>query len=251
MKLKKLLQFKRIYFYGNSILENDEYKQAELLTEIESAKKPLRFDVINLLISKSKNENPIYLEIGVRNPIENFDKINCKTKYSVDPGIEFDENPVDFKLTSDNFFTELRKGKVLTQDIKFDVIFIDGLHLADQVERDIQNSLEFIKEDGFIVLHDCNPSTEFHAREKHNFRISPAWSTWNGTVWKALYKTRLNKNLSTCCIDSDCGIGIISKIKLFDSLEKDFNPFFEFHIFENNRTESLNLISFEEFKKKI
>ena len=44
---------------------------------------------------------------------------------------------------SRSFFTNLKGGKILNPKIKFDVIFIDGLHLAEQVERDIENSLDF------------------------------------------------------------------------------------------------------------
>ena len=55
------------------------------------------------------------------------------------------------------------KGKLLNSETKFDVIFIDGLHLAEQVERDIENSLDFIKEDGYF--YDCNPPSEWHARK--------------------------------------------------------------------------------------
>ena len=74
------------------------------------------------------------------------------------------------------------EGKILIPDITFDVIFIDGLHLADQVEKDIDNALKFIKEDGFIILHDVNPPTEWHARESYLFFNSPAAGAWNGTV---------------------------------------------------------------------
>ena len=61
--------------------------------------------------------------------MQNFNKIKATKKYSVDPGIEFKENPVDFKMTSD-VFLKLSTNQVLSNDIEFDVIFIDGLHLA-------------------------------------------------------------------------------------------------------------------------
>lgn len=251
MKLAKLKMLKRIYFFGNSVIENDEFINAANLTTIESNKTPYRYEIINYLLSKVAVEQPVYLEIGVRNPAENYDKINCAIKYSVDPGIEFKENPVDYKITSDEFFKQLSAGTVLKQDQKFDVIFIDGLHLADQVERDILNALNCLNKDGFIVLHDCNPPTEYHARENHNFRMSPALNNWNGTVWKALFKMRFNKGLSTCCIDADWGVGVIMKNDLFPALETNFNPFFEYSLFDQNRKKSLNLISFESFRNTI
>ena len=133
--------------------------------------------------------------------------------------------------------------------IQFDVIFIDGLHMAEQVGQDIQNALRYIKDSGFIVLHDCNPPTEYHAREDYYYRLSPARQYWNGTVWKAFYESRLNKAVSSCCIDCDFGVGVISRKRYFNSLDKDINPYFEFSVFKKYRKEILNLISFESFKK--
>lgn len=187
----------------------------------------------------------------MRYPEHNFNKIKANKKYSVDPGFENETNPVDFKLTSDIFFNKLSKSEVLSNDIKFDVIFIDGLHLAEQVEKDIENALKFIKEDGYIVLHDCNPPTFFHASELYEYRLSPALGNWNGTTWKAFYKYRLQENLYSCCIDTDWGIGIISKTNRIGDFSTVKNPYFEYEIFNKNRKESLNLISFKDLKRSL
>jgi len=149
-------------------------------------------------------------------------------------------------MTSDLFFEELRQGLILDKDVKFDVIFIDGLHLADQVDKDIINALDFIKDDGFIVLHDCNPPTEWHARETFNYHFSPAGGYWNGTTWKAFMKWRFNADIHSCCIDSDSGVGILSKNQLIGNSIVSKNLFFEL---ANNRKEHLNLISFVDLKK--
>ena len=240
-------KLKNYYNWGGRFI-NDPFNIAtKKLNDIENAKSPFRYDVINFLLSSTNREN-IYLEIGVRNPADNFNKINAAIKYSVDPGLEFKENPVDFVLTSDQFFDQLREGKILNKDIRFDVIFIDGLHTAEQVDRDIQNALDFIKDDGFIVLHDCNPPTEWHAREKHKYEISPAMQNWNGTTWKGFMKWRNNASLYSCTIDSDWGVGIISKSKKIGESTSVHNPFYEFHVFNKNKQECLNLISFDDFK---
>ena len=52
---------------------------------------------------------------------------------------------MDFKLTSDDFFEKLDKGEVLSNDIRFDVIFVDGLHTAVQVDKDIQNAFDAVE----------------------------------------------------------------------------------------------------------
>jgi hypothetical protein len=247
---KKYKRQKQLSNVGAKIVNDPIYIESVQKSTLEIEKRPYRFDIINFLLQKINKPHSIYLEIGVRNPQENFDKIDAVTKYSVDPGFENKQNPVDFKMTSDDFFSALDSGKILSKDNKFDLIFIDGLHLADQVERDINNALRYIDDHGFIVLHDCNPPTEFHARESYYYRNSPAHGLWNGTTWKAFYKARLNKSLFSCCIDTDWGLGIISKSKNIGMYAQVDNPFFEYHVFEANRKDSLNLISFDELQQK-
>lgn len=224
------------------------FVKAQKLSLMEMRKRPLRTEVINHVLSLAEGETT-YLEIGVRNPDDNFNHINADKKYSVDPGVEFEANPVDFKTTSDDFFDKLSNSEVLSAEIRFDVIFIDGLHLADQVNRDIINALKYIKDEGFIILHDCNPPTEWHARMEYDYHLSPAGRFWNGTTWKAFLKWRFNPHLHSCCIDSDWGVGVLSKnIQIGQSI-KPTNQFFEFNELDKNRTELLNLLPFEEFKK--
>jgi hypothetical protein len=242
--LKKL---KNYYNWGGRFLTDSYHIESKKLNELEMAKRPFRYDVLNFLIS-SLNRETTYLEIGVRNPDDNFNNIKADIKYSVDPGLEFKANPVDFPLTSDQFFDQLRSGNILKSDSQFDVIFIDGLHTAEQVDRDIKNALDFIKEDGFIVLHDCNPPTESHAREEHKYEISPAMQNWNGTTWKGFVKWRQNPSVYSCTIDTDWGVGIISKTKNIGTHTMLTNEFFEFSVFNKSKKEFLNLISFSELK---
>jgi hypothetical protein len=192
-----------------------------------------------------------YLEIGIRNPADNFDLIQCKNKYSVDPGYEIDKNPAIYPFESDVFFKKFFYNELdICSDMKFDVIFIDGLHLADQASRDILNSIKCIKDDGFIVMHDCNPPNEYFAREDYAYANGPSGSFWNGTTWKAFYNARHHKDIYSGCIDCDWGVGILSKNSLGGLLNRinDIeNPFYEFKVFESNRKTHLNLISYDEF----
>lgn len=227
------------------------YKNIALLSQKEKSKTPSRTEIINFFLALTNQKN--YLEIGVRNPDNNFNRISCLNKFSVDPGVEFLANPVDFKYTSDVFFQKLKNNELelISKDTSFDVIFVDGLHLAEQVYKDIENSLSFLHDDGFLILHDCNPPSEFHQREDYSFTNSPAGIFWNGTTWKAFYAYRCNENYFSICFDTDWGVGVISKRDFlkFNNLKFNKNMFFEFNTLDINRKEHLNLISFSEWKK--
>ncbi|MEO7523343.1 MAG: class I SAM-dependent methyltransferase [Ferruginibacter sp.] len=244
----KNIQHNKLYQLGRRFNSDEAFKSVSQLSQEEMAKNPKRHDVINFLAAKYGAQT--YLEIGVRNPADNFNLVNIREKYSVDPGFEFESNPVDFKLTSDDFFLQLNENKLsISTDIKFDIIFIDGLHLAYQVDRDIKNSMQFLSEHGFIVMHDCNPPTEYHARETYNFVNSPADGFWNGTTWKAFVKARTM--YYSCCIDTDWGVGILSKQSrpCFNVLENNENPYFDFNILNTTRKEQLNLVTYHEFSE--
>ena len=105
-----------------------------------------RTDIINYFIEKYNYNN--YLEIGIDNPNNNFNKIICRNKTGVDP-----HKACDFKMTSDDFFSQLKKTNF------YDIIFIDGLHTSSQVLKDIKNSLNCLSAEGTIIVHDCNPAT--------------------------------------------------------------------------------------------
>jgi hypothetical protein len=226
-----------------------------------------RNDIINYLIKTKKFKN--YLEIGVRIPDECFNKIECPTKHSVDPGHEKYYDPkiaeeyhkITYKFTSDKFFELLDMGSLdLNKDYKWDIIFIDGLHLAEQVEKDILNSLKHLSPSGIIVIHDINPATIHTAREDYQYKVSTNQfdkvtynfnlGYWNGTVWKTFYKMRTTRpDLEMYSVNTkDMGVGIIKKGSQ-ECCEFD-NPFYEFNKFAAKRNYYLNLITIEEFLTK-
>lgn len=248
-EIKKLVATLRMSF---RIARDGKFAEVRAITLKEKEKTPNRTHIINFLLSLTERLD--YLEIGVRNPQSNFAHIKCRNKISVDPGVEFKENPVSYKMTSDAFFNNLDGHKLqIKPGIRFDVVFIDGLHLAEQVERDILNSLRYIKDDGFIVLHDCNPPTIFHQREDYGFLNSPAKGSWNGTTWKAFYKYRHSTDLYSICFDTDWGVGILSKTPYggFNQLKQEiWNPYFEYMKLQQKKGELLNLMDFEVWRNK-
>ena len=135
----------------------------------------LRSSVINKIISKNGLTNAKYLEIGVWNGLT-FKDINASFKDGVDPGQYCDSEYVNYKITSDDFF----KNHIKT---KYDIIFIDGLHTAHQVSKDIFNSINNLNDGGWIILDDVFPHCEYE-QERLNLKKVGAQT---GDVWKAVY----------------------------------------------------------------
>lgn len=182
-----------------------------------------RTEIINALV-KGKTS---YLEIGYYDG-RNHELINCPSKLAVDPSpltTNFKHNVV--KLTSDVFFKTNRR--------KFDVIFIDGLHEHQQVSRDVDNSLKYLNEGGYIILHDVLP-------EKLEHTIVPRpkpTGHWNGDVYKAWLKLRRVSSLSMYVINDDNGVGVIQVGE-----QKPIHVPLEF---ESITRENMNIISVKEF----
>jgi hypothetical protein len=146
-------------------------------------------------------------------------------------------------MTSDSFFDSI------DTDQKFDIIFIDGLHLDFQVDKDIENSLRHLSEGGTIVLHDCNPPTKYHAAESPVFS-APANGEWNGTVYLSLIKLRLYRNdLKLVTVDTDWGVGILTR-DISESLDVFPNLAISWDFFSGNKNLILDLISPDEFKER-
>lgn len=188
-----------------------------------------RFEIINYLIKKHGYTR--YLEIGVGKG-KNFSKINCVSKFGVDP-----EYPTTFVMTSDKFFEQLGKHE------KYDIIFIDGDHAKRAVMRDINNSLKHINTDGIILVHDMNPTSPKVARK----RPKPGNPTWYGDGYKCLILLRSTYPfLIVRTIDTDCGIGVIKrtmkKQPLIDVPEKT-----SYEFMNKDRWHSIGLISIDEF----
>lgn len=193
-----------------------------------------RTELINGLIKKNKYST--YLEIGVNTPSQpgyNWSNVLVETKHGVDPNVD-----TTFRMTSDEFFE-----KHIQQ--KYDIIFVDGLHIFEQVYRDIVNSLLNLNEGGIIVVHDCNPMTEITQRR---LRASDAW---HGDVWKSIIKLRMeNPELEIHTVDTDEGCGLIRKGSQELLIVSEEINVYEFSFLEKNRKKALNLISTEEFKFK-
>ena len=123
---------------------------------------------------RTQHDKLNYLEIGVRhattfNAVQPF----ATTALAVDiDDISHNLNPGSLfaNVSSDDFFTSY-EGDF------FDLIFIDGLHTAEQVEKDFNGSLKILNPNGAIYFHDTWP-------------VEAAMATQNacGDVWKFVEK---------------------------------------------------------------
>lgn len=189
-----------------------------------------RSSIINSLIHKIGANH--YLEIGSFDG-ETFDKILCSNRVSVDPvNPRCKSGGLHYQMTSDQFFAQNSE--------LFDVIFVDGLHHADQVYRDIENSLNSLRPGGFIVCHDMNPIAEEHQA------VPFVSGIWNGDCWKALVKVRqTHPDLYVCTVDTDHGCSVITKNLAPNPLSTTQELVYK--NLDSNRKQWLNLIQPSEF----
>src|SRR6185312_13814682 len=130
-------------------------------------------ELIQALIDKHNLES--YCEIGLQNASNNFNKINCKIKCSVDPD---PQAKAMFDCTSDEFFR--------VNSNKFSIFFIDGYHECNQVKRDFENSLKCLNDNGYILIHDVCPENEQGTKVPRETKV------WWGDVYKFAMSIRNN-----------------------------------------------------------
>jgi hypothetical protein len=185
-----------------------------------------RFDIIQHLITYYNFKS--YLEIGVLGR-ETLNQINVPLRHGVDPN-----GQGDFTMTSDEFFANHCQ-------YNYDLIFIDGLHLREQVLKDIENSLTHLNDGGIIICHDMLPEEEWH-----QLLQGVSGQPWTGDCWKAFADLRSTRSdLSMCVVDCDWGCGIIKRgtqeLYLKSNLEWTWQDF------EQNKKDIMNIITVEEF----
>ncbi|OBH08914.1 class I SAM-dependent methyltransferase [Mycobacterium sp. E1747] len=178
----------------------------------------------------------IYLEIGVSKG-EAFRHIAAEEKIAVDPEFALSARTRKraaakastthyFETSSDAFFAN---ETLFLEQRGIDVAFIDGLHTYRQVIRDVENTLRYLRDDGVILVHDCNPTSasmacpaesyaEFRAR--HRWR-DISWgltksgvyaALWCGDVWKAIVELRSTReDLRIVVLNCDFGVGVIRR----------------------------------------
>ena len=101
------------------------------------------------------------------------------------------------RMTSDAYFAAYPEAR-------FDVIFIDGLHLYDQVRRDLVNALAAVKPGGWIALHDSFPRDWL---EEHVPQI--VTSGWTGDGWKVAFELLETEGVEFRLVAIDHGVLVV------------------------------------------
>ncbi|MCH4821594.1 class I SAM-dependent methyltransferase [Gramella lutea] len=185
-----------------------------------------RLKVLQELIDQNGYQK--YLEIGVHKGFV-FLELKCPKKVAIDPKFQIDfhyklkklfKRPYNFRnkyfeMTSDKFFIEHKK--FIKAFGAFDLVFVDGLHTFEGSLKDVLNSLNYLHEDGCVVVHDCFPprkaaATPANSYQEVNLLKPDGWNgLWCGDVWKTIvYLKKLYKDeLEVLVLDTDFGLGII------------------------------------------
>lgn len=153
-----------------------------------------RWTVLSYLMDRFQYKS--YLEIGTFD-----DEIFSAMRKQVEIAIGVDPwKGGTHRMTSDVFFSSNVQ--------MFDLIFVDGLHEADQAFRDIQNSLKFLNDNGTIVIHDCNP---FGDELISQVPRHPNAFNWAGDTWKAAVAMRMAVDVEILVVDIDFGVGVLRR----------------------------------------
>ncbi len=196
-----------------------------------------------------------YLEIGVFRG-HAFFRVKGASKVAVDPDFQFNTfrkigksmvNPGNifnkyYSKTSDDFFAQ--DAPILYAEQKVEIALIDGMHEYDYALRDVENLLNFLTDDGIIILHDCNPKNKESSSSYDVWKASGRAYQWNGDVWRTILHLRnFRKDLRVMVLDCDQGLGIVTKGKSENSLNFSLEEVksFTYEDFDTNREAWMNL----------
>lgn len=175
-----------------------------------------RYEIIN----KHTKPDDLYIEIGVEYGTT-FQNVHfTRRKIGVDPDPKF-EDPNLVVAKSNDFFEscDIKPGEL-------NAIFIDGMHQAEYILDDINNSLKLICIGGKMMLDDILPSNYNEQQKvpnKHYYEnnILKYGEPWTGDIWKVVFymlKNYGDKFSGITVYNNPCyrGVGVFIVNELFE-----------------------------------
>lgn len=165
-------------------------------------------ELVNSLISLVKAKT--YLKIGVFQG-RTFFNVEIENKTAVDPNFRFNykekikDKEFYFNMTSDDYFYEMPNLLKTTykEQIKFDIIYLDGLHLFSQTYKDFLNTFKYTSQKTLWIFDDTIPSDPYSAIPNqslcYEYRSAAGLKStaWHGDIYKILFALNdFHKNFS-------------------------------------------------------
>lgn len=198
-----------------------------------------------------------YLEIGV-DIGRLFFAMKASDKVAVDPAHQYgflkrlkksfsksnftNLSAKSFDITSDEFFSSVAPEMYKNKDL--DICLVDGMHEYKFALRDVENALTYLRKDGVVVMHDCNPLTKEAGVSFEDWKKRDFHGFWNGDVWKSVMHLRSTRDdINVFVLDTDHGLGVVTYGKPENKLsftEEQIEKL-TYEDFDKNRKEWLNL----------
>jgi hypothetical protein len=158
-----------------------------------------------------------------------------------------------------DFSTQAESGEELFSELmqsgeRFDLVFVDPWHTYISSLCDIKFGLQLVKDDGVLLIHDCNPPNATCAEPE--YRVGD----WCGVTFAAYLDVVLfTSGIHYITVDSDYGCGVISKDHRLSHIYKSqpatplasqwqmLNISQKYAFFDENRSQLLRLVSTDTF----
>ena len=173
----------------------NRYKMNEFLSKLHYEWDSIHYNrmaVTNFLLTEKPSTR--YLEIGCAGN-DLFDAVMADEKIGVDPS-----RGGTHRMTSDAFFSSY-DGEA------FDLVFIDGLHLYQQVRRDLDGALRVLRPGGWIAIHDMLPRDWL---EEHVPQIRTRG--WTGDGWKVAFELLASPDVEFRMLAIDHGVVVVKPL---------------------------------------
>jgi len=162
------------------------------------------------------------------------------------PNMVIKQSRLDTNITPLSYET----GIATLQGQKFDIVFLDPWHTFEQSKQDMENALQLVNDNGFIVIHDCCPHSK-------NYIGKFSSGAWCDQTYEAFIDFKMKHPLlESIVVDVDYGCAVIKMNGARNVAYQLPNPEMTLHevsewdYFYPHRIELLDLITGWEFSKR-